>query len=190
MASVEKTTTSATPRKKGLYLSIIINRIIPVHIINVGKNIQNTLEKIIASEIEGKCCDEGFVKNNSVKIQTYSSGMIQGNNVHYDVIFECEVCKPVEGMMINCVAKNITKAGIRAEIDEPISPLIIFIARDHNQIDDYFINIKENDNIKIKVIGQRYELNDKYISIIAELVPPSAKTHIHPPKKKPILNIM
>jgi CTP synthase (UTP-ammonia lyase) len=34
----------------------------------------------------------------------------------------------------------------------------------------YFNSVKENDNIKIKVIGQRYELNDKYISIIASLV--------------------
>jgi CTP synthase (UTP-ammonia lyase) len=34
----------------------------------------------------------------------------------------------------------------------------------------YFNSVKENDNIKVKVIGQRFELNDKYISIIASLV--------------------
>ena len=37
----------------------------------------------------------------------------------------------------------------------------------------YFSQVNEGDKIEIKVIGQRFELNDKYISIIAELIDPS-----------------
>jgi hypothetical protein len=33
-----------------------------------------------------------------------------------------------------------------------------------------FNEIKEGDKMNIRVIGQRFELNDKYISIIGELV--------------------
>jgi hypothetical protein len=33
-----------------------------------------------------------------------------------------------------------------------------------------FSQVQLNDEIKVRVIGQRYELNDKYISIIAELI--------------------
>ena len=33
-----------------------------------------------------------------------------------------------------------------------------------------FSSIQENDNIKIRVIGQRYELYDNYVSVIGELV--------------------
>ena len=73
-------------------------------------------------------------------------------------------------MIINCFAENITKAGIRALITKENSPLLIFVARDHNYMSSYFNSVKENDNIKVKVIGQRFELNDKYISIIASLV--------------------
>ena len=36
--------------------------------------------------------------------------------------------------------------------------------------DDYFSDVKEGDTIQVRVIGQRFELNDKYISIIGELV--------------------
>ena len=32
-----------------------------------------------------------------------------------------------------------------------------------------FNNINENETIVVKVLGQRYELNDKYISVIAEM---------------------
>jgi hypothetical protein len=76
----------------------------------------------------------------------------------------------VEGMNIKCIAKHINKAGIRAEINETPSPVVIFIARDHNYSSPLFANVKENDEIKVRVIGQRFELNDKYISIIAEIV--------------------
>ena len=74
-------------------------------------------------------------------------------------------------MLISCVAKNITKAGIRAESDTDVpSPVVIFIAKDHHYSVSYFNEIQEGDKINIRVIGQRYELNDKYISIIGELV--------------------
>ena len=55
------------------------------------------------------------------------------------------------------------------KVKEDPSPIVVFIARDHYYEKDYFNNVKEGDNIMIKVIGQRFELNDKYISIVAEL---------------------
>jgi hypothetical protein len=52
----------------------------------------------------------------------------------------------VAGMLLNCVAKNITKAGIRAEShDNEPSPFILFVARDHYFSNDYFNSIQEND---------------------------------------------
>ena len=78
-------------------------------------------------------------------------------------------------MKIRCTIKNVTKAGIRAEIVGDMSPVVIFIARDHHYQSKYFSERKEGEDISIKVIGQRFELNDKYISIIATLVEPKKK---------------
>jgi hypothetical protein len=36
----------------------------------------------------------------------------------------------------------------------------------------YFSTIEEGSKFTARVIGQRFELNDKYVSIIAELVEP------------------
>ena len=72
-------------------------------------------------------------------------------------------------MLISCVAKNINKMGIRAETQDQPSPVVIFISRDHNYNSPLFAQVQVNDEVKVRVIGQRYELNDKYISIIAEL---------------------
>jgi DNA-directed RNA polymerase subunit E'/Rpb7 len=168
-----------------IYSRCLITRNILLPITNIGKNIKETIEKNIIFNFEGKCVVEGFIKPNSSKIITYSSGLIQGTNVSFEVVFECEICCPVEGMLISCVAKNITKAGVRAEsADETPSPVVVFIARDHHFSVSQFSNIQEGDKFVSRVIGQRFELNDKYVSIIAELVVEKAQKKKEPAKPK------
>jgi hypothetical protein len=164
-------------KKKGNVISSIysrglITRNVTLAITNIGKNIKETLENSIVFNFEGKCLVEGFVKPNSSKIIAYSSGLIErGNLISFEIIFECDICFPVEGTKITCIAKNITKAGIRAEsaFDVP-SPIVVFIARDHHYNVADFGSIKEDDKFTVRVIGQRFELNDKFISIIGEFV--------------------
>jgi hypothetical protein len=159
-----------TQQQKNLYNPLLITRKVPISINNIGNTIKETLEKAIASQIEGKCIVEGYIKPNSVEVVTFSSGLVMGSNVIFEVVIQCEVCSPVEGMQIKCIAQHINNAGIRAEVNESPSPVVIFIARDHNYASPIFAEVKKNDEIKVRVIGQRFELNDKYISIIAEIV--------------------
>jgi DNA-directed RNA polymerase subunit E'/Rpb7 len=153
-------------RELSIFMPNMITKRISLPMVYIGSNIKSILEKMIATQIEGKCIVEGYIKPGSVKILTYSSGMIVADSVTFEIVFECLVCSPVEGMLIDVVAKNITKAGIRAEYDSQPSPIEVFVARDHHYKSSYFASVKENDKIRIRVIGQRYELNDKYISII------------------------
>jgi DNA-directed RNA polymerase subunit E'/Rpb7 len=175
---MEKSTFAKSKKRdmkiKDIYSRCLITKSVRLPMTAVNKNIRGTIEKMISSEFEGKCMNEGFVKPGSSKIITHSSGMIErGIHIVFEVVFECLVCFPVEGALLSCVAKNITKAGIRAEsADESPSPVVIFIARDHNYANTYFSTIQEGDKMMVRVIGQRFELNDKYISIIAELMKP------------------
>ena len=178
--SVKPRTSKKIYNKKlvDIYSDALLTRVIEIPMNAVGSGIKEKLEKKLRSMIEGKCISEGFVKPRSIKVLTYSSGKIyDGNKIHFETTFEVKICLPVEGMLMECVAKNITKAGIRSEVvsDESESPVVIFVARDHHYSSDYFSSIKENDPIKIRVIGQRFELNDKYISIIAELIEPKKR---------------
>lgn len=159
-------------RIQTVYSRCLITRKIVLPITSIGKNLQEVIEENIKSNFEGKCVVEGYIKPNSSKIITYSSGIIErGNNISFEVVFECDICFPVEGMLIPCVAKNITKAGIRAESASDVpSPVVIFIAKDHHYNVPQFSDVQEGDKLNIRVIGQRFELNDKYISIIGELV--------------------
>jgi hypothetical protein len=177
-----------------IYSRCLITRNVVLPIFAIGKNIKENIENVISANFEGKCVIEGYIKPNSSKIITYSSGIInRGINISFEVIFECDICFPVEGMLISCIAKNITKAGIRAEsaVDVP-SPIIVFVAKDHHFSNSYFSEIKEGDKINVRVIGQRFELNDKFISIIGELIKPKIERNVVPEymkKNKPKLII-
>jgi hypothetical protein len=159
---------------RGVYSPCQITKNIILPITAIGKNLVQTLESTITKMVGGKCIVEGYVKPGSIRVITFSSGIVKGENILFDVVFNCEVCYPVAGMNLNCIAKNITKAGIRAEsADEQPSPFVLFIARDHYYSSDYFNSIEEDEKFIARIIAQRFELNDKYVSIIAELVPPS-----------------
>jgi DNA-directed RNA polymerase subunit E'/Rpb7 len=180
---------STIPGKMSLYIKNIISKKLTVPVKFVGVNIKSVLEKILADNFEGKCCIEGYVKRDSVKIITYSCGNITGNVAIFTVVFEFLVCNPPHGMRISCAVKNITNAGILARVDEDIySPVNIFIARDHHYSIPYFSELKVGDIIMVRVIGQRFELNDTFVSVIAELELGVGREQIES-TKKPRTNI-
>lgn len=155
----------------GVYMRSILDTKVTLAITEIGKNVKPNLEVKVISKIAGKCITDGFIKPNSIKIISYSSGMILAEHVEFHVVFECMVCLPVEGMLIECTCKTITKAGIHAQVidDEGNMPVTVFVARDHHHLDNRFNNIKEGGKIAVRVIGIRYELNDQYICVIAKL---------------------
>jgi len=174
METVAKTTQFKKRRDTNLqsiYSRCLLTRKIVLPITIIGKNLNEVIEEFIQNNFEGKCVVEGYVKPKSTKIIRYSSGVIErGNNVVFEVIFECDVCFPVEGMNISCTVKNIVKAGIRAESATEIpSPIVVFIAKDHHFNNQQFNETQVGDIITVRVVGQRFELNDKYVSIIGEL---------------------
>jgi DNA-directed RNA polymerase subunit E'/Rpb7 len=156
----------------GVYIKSILNKKVVLSITEIGSNTKKILEEKITYGVEGKCIAEGFIRPGSVRVISYSSPIIHGDDVEFHTVFECMICHPVEGMKIECVSKTITKAGIHAEVVDmnEVVPVVVFIARDHHNTDKYFNTVKENMDIVIKVIGVRYELNDPYICVIGQLI--------------------
>jgi len=162
------------------YVKSVLTQKIHVPINHIGSNIQHNLKQIIAHNIEGKCIVEGFIKKNSVKIITYSSGKVNGELIEFFVTFECMICHPIEGMIVTSRIKMISKAGIHAEvIDEDGNvPIVAFIARDHHMNDSSYKKVKEDYenlkkdaylNINVRIIGMRFELNDPNICCIGHI---------------------
>lgn len=168
----------------GVYIKSLLTTKVVLSIGEIGQNIKQNLEKKIAAKVEGKCGIEGYIQPKSVSVKTYSNGLVNTGFVDFQVVFECMVCRPVEGMLIECVAKTITKAGIHAEVigKHGEIPITAHIARDHNYNDLRFNNVKEKDVIRVNVIGVRFELNDPCIDVIGKVV---EKRDV-PAKKQPL----
>jgi DNA-directed RNA polymerase subunit E'/Rpb7 len=165
----------------GVYVRSLLSMKVSLKITEIGRQVKQNLERKIVKQTEGKCIPQGFIRPNSVRIVSYSSGNVNGDSVEFATVYECLVCHPVENMIVDCTTKTITKAGIHAEVitDENVIPLTIFVARDHNYTNRDFDRIKENMDIKVRILGIRYELNDPYICAIGMLVNPNAEKRRH-----------
>ena len=161
---------SSKEKRSSIFTKILINHKVPLEFRYVNRLLTDNILEYLKKRFEGKCCEQGYIKPDSINIVNYSSGIVKNNLIIFDVVFESQVCYLVEGLEVNCVAKNITKAGIRAEFDMEKTPAVIFVARDHHYVNKKFNEVEEGNIITVKIIGQRYELNDTNISAIAELV--------------------
>ena len=154
-----------------VYMESLLTSKVEISINDIGENLISQLHNVIEQKNEGKCIVEGYIKPGSVKIINYSSGAVKGEFIVFHVVWNCLVCNPVEGMIIRCNTKTITKAGIHAEVIDKNGnvPITVFLARDHHFTHQDYNSITENSQIEVAIIGTRFELNDPYICAIAKL---------------------
>ena len=165
-----------------LYHSTCIRRkvCIPFSAITNFNCMEAHLTQVISNEMDGRCIAEGFVKNGSCKIRSHSIGTFAAGNIVFDMEVECMLCCPKEGTVMNCIAKTVTQAGIRAHAftkEYESSPVVIYISREMHDASATRMmannaasidSIKPGDMIQVRVVGRRFELNDKHVSVIGE----------------------
>lgn len=168
----------------GLYQTHNVNYKISIPFSNIHdfNRIEDHLKEVVSTEIDGKCIPDGFVKPGSCRLHCYSVGTFLAGNIQFVLNVECMICCPKEGMTMTCIAKTVTQAGIRAHaaLTNP-SPVVVYISREmHDAVSKNRLmtnsidSIKPGDTIQIRVVGKRFEVNDKHVSIIGELMVPMA----------------
>ena len=168
------------------YHESLLSRTISIPMVEMGGKIEEVLSNEIAS-LEGKCLEEGYLKKGSTQLVRYACGVLKGANILIQVIFKGILATPVKGQSFVCIVENNTRAGIKGRLDAEENPFIVFLAKDHHTMPE-FADIKENTKIKVVILGQRYEINDPKISIIAVLdelyTEPSQPSPIYRPKEE------
>lgn len=159
-------------KEYGVYINSMLSKRVVLKITEIGQKLKQNLEKKIKFSIEGKCITEGFIRPKTVEIVSYSCGLVKDDHIEFHVIYQCLVCNPIKDMEVVCRVKNITKAGIHAEVrdNEDNVPITVFVARDHNYTNKMFDEVEKDANIRVKIIGVRFELNDPSITAIAYLL--------------------
>lgn len=139
-------------------------------------------DKLRAS-YEGLCTKFGYIKPDSIEIvkRSYGSFVKEHFNgfIKFEVVCRAEVCNPVQGSIVKAMIKNKNQLGILAEslMDAedkqiPILDIIIPIksAGIISQINLDTLSI--GDTINVEVMGKKYQIHDKKISIIGRVISP------------------
>lgn len=139
----------------------------------ISRSYKDEVLKRLKTKVEGICTKHGYIKPDSIEIYKICTGRVEliglnGNTV-FDVYFFADVCNPLLGSVIKCQVSNINKFGILAEAGNIIEAII---AKNSVSIqsDVDLERVRIGDEVFIEVLGKKYELNDKKISLIARIV--------------------
>ena len=66
---------------ENIYTKQIINEKIILKFSDVNNDLENILLTKIKTKIEGKCINHGYVKTNSIKLLSYSSGELFSDSI-------------------------------------------------------------------------------------------------------------
>lgn len=144
-------------------------------------NAKNELEKKLKTKIEGICSKHGYIKHNSIQIHKIAPGCIElstlAGNIIYDIYFYADICNPLLGTCLKSKITNINRFGILSEAGyihngELITVLEIIIAKNsiHVQSEIDLDSLKIGDEIRIEIIGKKFELGEKKISAIGRAI--------------------
>lgn len=149
----------------------------------MNNKIYINLKKNLEDKLLNKCYkDYGFI-DKIYKISNYGQNIINQEDyicsAIYNISFHCHLCLPVNGQYIICKVNNNIKAMTTANN----GPIIAII--DHNQVnknvfsigndnikykeDGKYYDLKVNNFIRVKVLGTRFNHNDKIIKCICYL---------------------
>ena len=144
---------------------------------SISSAIGNAIDTKIKKDMEGVCCEDGYILKDSIEIIERSMGkIINVNNqskITYTIKYKCSIINPSEGMDIDCYINSVTKMGAVAYIkynnitEFKDSPLLIIIPKTYSPEAD---NLEVNKKFKIKILATRLKYRSNQIHVVAKLV--------------------
>jgi DNA-directed RNA polymerase subunit E'/Rpb7 len=145
------------------FVKSIIHRTVYLDVCSVGSNVTEMLESQLRPMLENKCTSDGYIREGSCKLVSYSNGQVTNGNCKFKCIIECSIFRVENDEMIECKVKSvIDSTGLVCEIPGAV----VYVSRDHMTS---AITNKEGDTIRVRVVGVKYELDDPHVSIIGLL---------------------
>lgn len=158
-----------------IFYRVLLNDRVKIEPRHLGKNFRDYITQRLKTTMEGVCTKHGFIKQGSIEVYKITPGNIElvglNGSVVFEVYYYAEVCNPMIGNIIKAVVTNVNKFGILAEVS---GILEIIIAKNSVSIQhDQGImleGIQIGQAIMVEVVGKKYELHDKKISIVGRVV--------------------
>lgn len=163
---------------------------VKIHPKDITNDMSTSILKVLKNKKEGICSNHGFIKKNSIKLCEVGPGKVELTSFHgyinYTVKYSAEVCNPVKNDIVNAKVQNINNFGIlctsTVEDDGEDMPVLEIIVPKHSPAIVSAINlenVKIGDKVMVQIIGKKYQLYNKKISIIGRIVVDDATLKIN-----------
>lgn len=180
-----------------IFTKVLLNDYVKIHPKSLNKNTKDVILNKLKQKVEGVCTKHGYIKKDSISIHKITPGRIElvGLNgyAQYNVYFYAEVCNPLVNSLIKCTVVNINKFGILAiagfySNSEFVNVLDVIITKNSvNIVSDVDLEkIAAKNEIIVEVLGKRYNLGDKKLSVLGRVV--DVKDIDASLKKKKVIN--
>jgi len=123
--------------------------------------------------VEGSCNAQGYVKPGSMQILARSMGQAEHCRFTGDYIFYCKVrmecLMPYDGMLIEGQVLKANKLGAYVLVTEGkkrLEAMRILLPRDLHMANAAFDSLKVGDNVRVKVMQTRFQVNDAFINAV------------------------
>ena len=139
--------------------------------LNSVQNIEDILY-IKLRNLENKCCELGYLKENNIKIKNISSGFLNPTIfvpfIEYKVNCDVDIFKPNINDVYLVDVLSINKIGIMCYIkytygNKTFIPMKIIISK-HTQVFNIIKNIKKGDKIYVIILG--FKFSNQFILIL------------------------
>ena len=151
-----------------LYVPNLIVETVSVKFEHCGRDMEKYFLLYARDQLEGRCIKEGYVRPETTKVITYTSGGIHGTLIEFRVLYMVQVCHPYEGMRLSCTVESVSKIGIRAVVRKNMNPIVVYLTRELNPL-IYMEDYELEQVIEVSVLGHRFEMKDPFISVLGVL---------------------
>jgi DNA-directed RNA polymerase subunit E'/Rpb7 len=152
---------------------------------------QARIEELLKAKVAGKCTRHGLIKLGSIEVLKISLGVVEAQtfkgSVNFLVKFRADVCNPMIGAIVHGKVQNINSFGILCTaaydyIDDTTMAqkhvvLEIIVPKQSLtlQSEVSLASLKLGQTVNIDVMGKKFQLNDKRISVIGRVVKGSGR---------------
>ena len=158
-----------------IFYRVLLNDRIKIAPKYLSKDFRSYVVKKLKESVEGICSKHGFIKKDSIELYKVTPGNIEiislNGNIVFEVYYYADVCNPLIGNTLKATVTNVNKFGILAESGNILE--VIIAKNSVNIVHDTQIDLEQiqiGDSIMVEVLGKKFELNDKKISIVGKVV--------------------
>jgi DNA-directed RNA polymerase subunit E'/Rpb7 len=156
-----------------LFLPVRFKAFVQLAPYELGSDYDMIILEKLRKTYEGVCTRFGYLRPKSVEVVQRSMGQFMKQHfngfIRFEVKCKGEVCNPAKGAVVEAIVRKKNELGIHAESLYDGTPIldIIIPKRAAGIISEVDLDkFQVNDVMHVEIVGKRYQLHDRTISII------------------------